>query len=73
VFSDLFIQCYWQLSFPKHLLKEVDVFIVTGLRSVQLKNDYNDYLELASLLVHITLVNPKVSGAGNSHFNMLFA
>lgn len=39
---------------------------------MQLKNDYNDYLELASLLVHITLVNPRVSSSVNSHFIMLF-
>ncbi|XP_075882203.1 1-phosphatidylinositol 4,5-bisphosphate phosphodiesterase gamma-1 [Nelusetta ayraudi] len=38
-----------QASFPIHSLK-------TGLRSVPLKNSYNEDLELASLLVHLDVV-----------------
>uniref|UniRef100_A0A8C9TL06 1-phosphatidylinositol 4,5-bisphosphate phosphodiesterase gamma n=1 Tax=Scleropages formosus TaxID=113540 RepID=A0A8C9TL06_SCLFO len=43
-----------QASYPVQALK-------TGYRSVPLKNSYSEELELASLLVHIEIVNAKVS------------
>uniref|UniRef100_A0A3P8QV79 1-phosphatidylinositol 4,5-bisphosphate phosphodiesterase gamma n=1 Tax=Astatotilapia calliptera TaxID=8154 RepID=A0A3P8QV79_ASTCA len=42
-----------QATYPVRLLK-------TGYRSVPLKNSYSEELELASLLVHIEIVNAKV-------------
>uniref|UniRef100_A0A8D3D243 1-phosphatidylinositol 4,5-bisphosphate phosphodiesterase gamma n=1 Tax=Scophthalmus maximus TaxID=52904 RepID=A0A8D3D243_SCOMX len=42
-----------QATFPVRLLR-------TGYRSVPLKNSYSEELELASLLVHIEIVNAKV-------------
>lgn len=35
--------------------------VLSGYRSVPLKNSYSEELELASLLVHIEIVNAKVS------------
>ncbi len=35
--------------------------VFSGYRSVPLKNSYSEELELASLLVHIEIVNAKVS------------
>lgn len=35
-------------------------FVLPGYRSVPLKNSYSEELELASLLVHIEIVNAKV-------------
>uniref|UniRef100_A0A3Q3GHQ2 1-phosphatidylinositol 4,5-bisphosphate phosphodiesterase gamma n=1 Tax=Kryptolebias marmoratus TaxID=37003 RepID=A0A3Q3GHQ2_KRYMA len=43
-----------QATYPVRLLR-------TGYRSVPLKNSYNEELELASLLVHIEIVNAKVA------------
>ena len=34
--------------------------VLSGYRSVPLKNSYSEELELASLLVHIEIVNAKV-------------
>ncbi|MEQ2214692.1 hypothetical protein XENOCAPTIV_016795 [Xenoophorus captivus] len=46
-----------QATYPVRLLR-------TGYRSILLKNSYSEELELASLLVHIEIVNAKV-GAGS--------
>lgn len=35
-------------------------YVLSGYRSVPLKNSYSEELELASLLVHIEIVNAKV-------------
>ncbi|KAG7220018.1 hypothetical protein INR49_000667 [Caranx melampygus] len=43
-----------QATYPVRLLR-------TGYRSIPLKNSYSEELELASLLVHIEIVNAKVS------------
>uniref|UniRef100_A0A672GMQ6 1-phosphatidylinositol 4,5-bisphosphate phosphodiesterase gamma n=1 Tax=Salarias fasciatus TaxID=181472 RepID=A0A672GMQ6_SALFA len=43
-----------QVTYPVRLLR-------TGYRSVPLKNSYSEELELAALLVHIEIVNAKVS------------
>lgn len=40
------------------------VFFWPGYRSVPLKNSYSEDLELASLLVHVEIVNAKVSAGG---------
>uniref|UniRef100_A0A8C3A8Z2 1-phosphatidylinositol 4,5-bisphosphate phosphodiesterase gamma n=1 Tax=Cyclopterus lumpus TaxID=8103 RepID=A0A8C3A8Z2_CYCLU len=43
-----------QATYPVRLLR-------TGYRSIPLKNSYNEELELASLLIHIEIVNAKVN------------
>uniref|UniRef100_H2MCH7 1-phosphatidylinositol 4,5-bisphosphate phosphodiesterase gamma n=1 Tax=Oryzias latipes TaxID=8090 RepID=H2MCH7_ORYLA len=48
-----------QATYPVRLLR-------TGYRSVPLKNSYSEELELASLLVHIEIVNAKVGLRGST-------
>lgn len=40
--------------------------LLSGYRSIPLKNSYSEELELASLLVHIEIVNAKVHTPRNS-------
>lgn len=37
------------------------IHVLSGYRSIPLKNSYSEELELASLLVHIEIVNAKVN------------
>uniref|UniRef100_A0A3Q3IEB2 Phosphoinositide phospholipase C n=1 Tax=Monopterus albus TaxID=43700 RepID=A0A3Q3IEB2_MONAL len=52
-----------QASYPVRLLR-------TGYRSVPLKNSYNEELELASLLVHIEIVNAKEEDDENLYMSI---
>ncbi len=42
--------------------------VLAGYRSVPLKNSYSEELELASLLVHIEIVNAKVTQSHCSQY-----
>lgn len=44
------------------LFKDKILFLLTGYRSVPLKNGFSEELEMAALLVQIEKRNPKVSG-----------
>lgn len=43
------------------VLIELMSCVLSGFRSVPLKNSYSEELELASLLVHVEIVNAKVN------------
>jgi hypothetical protein len=44
------------------LFKDKILFLLTGYRSVPLKNGFSEELEMAALLVQVEKRNPKVSG-----------
>lgn len=46
--------------------------LLSGYRSVPLKNSYSEELELASLLVHIEIVNAKVHTPRHSVFIVIY-
>lgn len=64
-----------QLAMIRFILQDEDIFsdsnflgeatypvrcMKTGYRSIQIKNGYSEYQELASLLIHIEMRNPNV-------------
>lgn len=60
-------QLLWNPEYSSVLFVFIELLCpvcISGYRSVPLKNSYSEELELASLLVHIEIVNAKVHRPG---------